>query len=167
MYSTTATGLAPEIVHFNQDNKSGGDDIIIKKRDSHNILRPETVESLYYLYWVTQDEVYREQGWEIFSAFEEHCRVSGSGGYTGLEDVTESNPRRRDKMETFFLGETLKYLLMLFSPNNPLPFESYTLNTEAHAFPISETVTGVPPLLSRGPLLREAQGGLPPVLTQA
>ena len=39
-------------------------------------------------------------------------------------------------METFFVSESLKYLLMIFSEENPFPFDRYVFNTEAHAFPI-------------------------------
>ena len=60
---------------------------VFGRRDSHNLLRPETLESLYYLYWVTGEEGYRDQAWAIFEAIEEHCRVS-RGGYAGLRDVT-------------------------------------------------------------------------------
>lgn len=45
--------------------------------------------------------------------------------------------KRLNKMETFFVSESLKYLLLIFSHENPLPFDSYVFNTEAHAFPIS------------------------------
>lgn len=55
------------------------------------MLRPETLESLYYLYWITREDVYRDQAWEIFEAFEEHCRVD-RGGYAGLADVTDVSP---------------------------------------------------------------------------
>lgn len=34
--------------------------------DRHNLLRPETVESLLYLYRYTKDEKYRKWGWNIF-----------------------------------------------------------------------------------------------------
>lgn len=78
---------------------------------------------------------YREWGWEIFEAFEKHTRVK-SGGYTSLNDVTVVPPQTRDKMETFFLGETLKYLYLLFSDKNVLPLDKYVFNTEAHPFPI-------------------------------
>lgn len=62
--------------------------MITRRRDRHNILRPEALESLYYLYWITREDVYRDQAWAIFEAFEEHCRVD-RGGYAGLEDVTD------------------------------------------------------------------------------
>lgn len=61
---------------------------VFPRRDSHNLLRPETLESLYYLYWITGEEGYRDQAWAIFEAIEEHCRVS-RGGYASLRDVTD------------------------------------------------------------------------------
>ncbi|XP_012072098.1 mannosyl-oligosaccharide 1,2-alpha-mannosidase MNS3 isoform X2 [Jatropha curcas] len=150
MYSVTSTGLAPEIAYFhtkeyseaglNGGNKSSKfiDDIIIKHADRHNLLRPETVESLFVLYRITQDPKYREWGWQIFEAFEKYTKVE-SAGYSSLEDVTMLPPRRRDKMETFYLGETLKYLYLLFGDTNIIPLDKFVFNTEAHPFPIKGT----------------------------
>ncbi|GFS43164.1 alpha-mannosidase 3 [Actinidia rufa] len=165
MYSVTSTGLAPEIAYFNmkghsEEGPDGGNksskyvhDIIIKPADRHNLLRPETVESLFILYRITEDPKYvlifcsvrfscaiivREWGWEIFKAFEKHTKVD-SGGYSSLDDVTTLPPRRRDKMETFFLGETLKYLYLLFGDNTVIPLDEFVFNTEAHPFPIKLT----------------------------
>lgn len=78
---------------------------------------------------------YREWGWQIFQAFEKYTKVD-SGGYSSLDDVTSLPPRRRDKMETFFLGETLKYLYLLFDESNTLPLDKYVFNTEAHPLPV-------------------------------
>ena len=73
--------------------------------DGRNILRPETVESLYIAYRLTGDSIYRAWGWRIFRAFEQHCRVSE--GFVGVEDVQSVPVKHLDKMETFWLGETL------------------------------------------------------------
>ncbi|KAJ9135879.1 hypothetical protein P3X46_033004 [Hevea brasiliensis] len=147
MYSVTSTGLAPEIAYFHtKEYTEGGldggnkgskfvDDIIIKHADRHNLLRPETVESLFVLYRITEDPKYREWGWQIFEAFEKYTKVE-SGGYSSLEDVTELPPRRRDKMETFYLGETLKYLYLLFGDSSIFPLDKFVFNTEAHPLPI-------------------------------
>lgn len=150
MYAVTSTGLAPEIAYFNsegysEDGLDGGNktseyihDIVIKHADRHNLLRPETVESLFILYRITEDIKYREWGWSIFEAFEKYTKID-SGGYTSLDDVTMLPPRRRDKMETFFLGETLKYLYLLFSDSNVIPLTEFVFNTEAHPIPILTT----------------------------
>ncbi|CAN6446386.1 unnamed protein product [Victoria cruziana] len=111
---------------------------MIKPNDRHNLLRPETVESLFVLYRITKDPKYREWGWQIFQDFEKYTKVE-TGGYTSLDDVTTIPPRRRDKMETFFLGETLKYLYLLFGDENVLPLDEFVFNTEAHPLPINWT----------------------------
>lgn len=79
------TGLSAEIAHFNTDNP-GNPDIYVKDADAHNLLRPETVESLFILSRVTKDPIYKDWGWEIFEAFEKHCRVP-TGGYSSLHSV--------------------------------------------------------------------------------
>ncbi|KAL6619573.1 hypothetical protein ACP70R_034712 [Stipagrostis hirtigluma subsp. patula] len=147
MYFVTSTGLAPEIAYFHIEGNTergpdGGNksskyvnDIIIKPLDRHNLLRPETVESLFVLHRITEDPKYREWGWQIFQAFEKYTKVE-SGGYSSLDDVTRVPPPRRDKMETFFLGETLKYLYLLFDESNILPLDKYVFNTEAHPLPV-------------------------------
>ncbi|KAL2930598.1 Mannosyl-oligosaccharide 1 2-alpha-mannosidase MNS3 [Bienertia sinuspersici] len=145
-YFVTSTGLAPEIAYFHVEDYFeegyGGNngskflnDIIIKPADRHNLLRPETVESLFVLYRITEDPKYREWGWQIFEAFEKYTKVD-SGGYTSLDDVTSLPPHKRDKMETFFLGETLKYLYLLFGDSNLVPLDKFVFNTEAHPIPV-------------------------------
>jgi mannosyl-oligosaccharide alpha-1,2-mannosidase len=47
-------------------------------------------------------------------------------------------PAFRDKMESFFLSETLKYFYLLFSDKVIIPFDKYVINTEAHLLPIFE-----------------------------
>ncbi|KAF2178591.1 glycoside hydrolase family 47 protein [Zopfia rhizophila CBS 207.26] len=156
MYRVTATGLAPEIAHFNiydppkmmrqQILSSQGNldvaedadwktDYIIKPADSHNLQRPETVESLFYMWRITGDEIYREWGWEMFDNFVKHTMVEGGGGFTSVNDVTVVPPPSRDNMESFWLAETLKYFYLLFGPNDVLPLDQVVLNTEAHPFP--------------------------------
>eukprot|EP00897_Mesotaenium_endlicherianum_P007513 jgi/Mesen1/6790/ME000035S06171 len=117
-------------------------DIEIKPLDRHNLLRPETVESLLYLYRITGNSIYREWGWRIFESFEKYARVA-SGGYSSLQDVTVVPPPLRDRMETFFLGETLKYLYLLFGSPDVLPLDKYVFNTEAHPFPILGRADGL------------------------
>ncbi|XP_008333817.1 endoplasmic reticulum mannosyl-oligosaccharide 1,2-alpha-mannosidase isoform X2 [Cynoglossus semilaevis] len=136
MYAQMETGLSPEIVHFNMHQGSIRD-IDVKLADRHNLLRPETVESLFYLYRLTKDQKYREWGWEILQSFNKFTKVS-SGGYTSINNVRDPDyPSPRDKMESFFLGETLKYLYLLFSDDPDLiSLDKYVFNTEAHPLPI-------------------------------
>lgn len=136
MYAKMETGLSPEIIHFNTHSGST-QDIDVKIADRHNLLRPETVESLFYLYRFTRNKTYQRWGWEILQSFNKYTRVP-SGGYTSINNVRDPEyPGPRDKMESFFLGETLKYLYLLFSDNLDLiSLDKYVFNTEAHPLPI-------------------------------
>ncbi|XP_034154882.2 mannosidase, alpha, class 1B, member 1b [Pangasianodon hypophthalmus] len=136
MYTQMETGLSPEIVHFNMEAGST-QDVDVKPADRHNLLRPETVESLFYLYRFTKDKKYQTWGWEIFQNFNKYTRVE-TGGYTSINNVRDpKSPSPRDKMESFFLGETLKYFYLLFSDNLDLiNLDTYIFNTEAHPLPI-------------------------------
>ena len=70
-------------------------------------------------------------------AFENHTKLK-NGGYSSINNVMDPvNPDYRDKMESFFLGETLKYLFLLFSDNHDvINLEKWIINTEAHPLPI-------------------------------
>ncbi|KAG0279847.1 mannosyl-oligosaccharide alpha-1,2-mannosidase [Linnemannia exigua] len=146
MYNQTQTGLAPEIVYWvhkksqldgrHEPEHFEGSDFIINNRDGHNWLRPETVESLFYMWRFTGDEKYREWGWKIFEAIETYSKVK-SGGYSSIHDIRRKDHIEfSDKMETFFLAETLKYLYLLFGSNDVFPLDKYVFNTEAHPFPV-------------------------------
>ena len=97
------------------------------------------MESIFVLYRVTKDPVYREWGWNIAQAFEKHSKVE-SGGYTTTGNVNSPNPTKMNKMESFFLAETLKYLFLLFTDDKDiLPLDKWVFNTEAHPLPIWTT----------------------------
>lgn len=76
----------------------------------------------------------REWGWEIFQSIEKYCKTTY--GYGSFPDVTNANATPNDSMESFFVGETLKYLYLLFDPDSAVDLEKHVFNTEAHPLPI-------------------------------
>jgi ER degradation enhancer, mannosidase alpha-like 2 len=90
-------------------------------------LRPEIVESAYYLAHYTHDAEYLAMAREMFGDFVKYCRTDA--GYAALESVVTR--RKKDRMESFVLAETFKYYYLLFAPS-ALAFDGVTLNTEAH-----------------------------------
>ncbi|CAL8990470.1 unnamed protein product [Prunus brigantina] len=125
-YQTTPTKLAGENYYF-----PAGQDMTVGT--SWSILRPETVESLFYLWRLTGNKTYQEWGWNIFQAFEKNSRVDT--GYSGLKDV--SSGEKDNMMQSFFLAETLKYLYLLFSPPSFISLDEWVFNTEAHPLRIA------------------------------
>jgi hypothetical protein len=91
-------------------------------------LRPEAVESAYYLYRLAGRERYLEMGKAMFDAIVEHTRVET--GFTHLRSVLTKE--QDDAMESFFLAETLKYAYLLFAPEHTLKFDEVIFSTEAH-----------------------------------
>jgi mannosidase alpha-like ER degradation enhancer 2 len=91
-------------------------------------LRPEIVESTYYLYHFTGDPEYRQMGKKMFDDFVKYCRTDS--GYAALADVTSK--QQRDEMESFVLAETFKYFYLLFAPPETLQFDKVIFNSEAH-----------------------------------
>jgi hypothetical protein len=91
-------------------------------------LRPEIIESTYYLYHYTKDQEYRQMGETIFNDFVKYCRTDA--GYAALSDIVTK--QQRDEMESFALAETFKYFYLLFAPPETLEFDKIVFNTEAH-----------------------------------
>ncbi|BBB60821.1 hypothetical protein UNDKW_2548 [Undibacterium sp. KW1] len=95
-------------------------------------LRPEIIESAYYLYRTTGDTKYRLMGKEFFEDFVKYCR--SESGYAALKDVRSKE--KDDSMESFLFAETFKYYYLLFAPKSALGFDKITFNTEAHPLQI-------------------------------
>ncbi|TPX34918.1 hypothetical protein SmJEL517_g02598 [Synchytrium microbalum] len=149
-YNTSKTGLGPE--RFTGDN--------LQAETAYYILRPEVIESIFYMWRFTHDPIYREYGRNIVQALITHCK--NEAGFSGLTNV--NNPSSQDDLQqSFFLAETLKYLYLLFTSDDTLPLEDYVLNTEAH--PISIRGRGRranPKTWSPIPFKTKEYGGLEP-----
>ncbi len=91
-------------------------------------LRPEIVESTYYLYRYTKDSKYLLMGEKLWRDFVRHCRTDE--GYAALKSVVTKE--KNDSMQSFLFAETFKYFYLLFSPPDTLDFDKVIFNTEAH-----------------------------------
>lgn len=98
----------------------------------HYVLRPENIESAYYLYAVTGEKKYLRRGKIFLDSLIRFCKTDA--GFAPLESVVTK--RKGDHMESFFLAETLKYLYLLFAPPDTLDFKKVIFNTEAHPLEI-------------------------------
>lgn len=92
-------------------------------------LRPEIVESTYYLYKLTNDPgSYLYMGERLWQDFVEHCRTDDA--YAALKNVMTKE--KADSMQSFLFAETFKYFYLLFAPPETLDFRNVIFNTEAH-----------------------------------
>eukprot|EP00397_Hematodinium_sp_SG-2012_P023144 GEMP01024026.1.p1 GENE.GEMP01024026.1~~GEMP01024026.1.p1 ORF type:complete len:717 (+),score=133.02 GEMP01024026.1:179-2329(+) len=134
MYTSTKTGLAPEIFGFRSRPPEPAK-LFVKQDAKHYLLRPETAESIFYLFYYTGNPKYRRWAGHIIDALEKETK--GPYGYCSIRDVTVSPASKNDEMESFFLAETLKYLYLTLvtSPKEVLDLDHFVFNTEAHPLP--------------------------------
>ena len=134
MYAANPLGMGPEIAYFDgtSSNQWG---VNIHPGDAHSLLRPEYLESLFYLWRLTGNSTYRDWGWDAAMAIQRHARVP-TGGYASVSSVLSTPPQLRDHMESFFLAETLKYLYLLFDDSDTIDLDAWVFNTEAHPLPV-------------------------------
>jgi mannosidase alpha-like ER degradation enhancer 2 len=118
-----ASGVEPERLNYRT----------MQIEDAGYPLRPEIVESTYYLYHFTRDPQYLRMGQELFESFVKHCRTEEA--YAALKSV--ETKEKADEMESFVFAETFKYFYLLFAPPQTLDFKGVIFNTEAH--PIRRT----------------------------
>lgn len=101
--------------------------------DKYYILRPEILETYFYMWRYTHEQKYRDWAWDIVEALEKYCK--SEAGYSGLRNVYI--PAIKDNVQqSFFLAETLKYLYLTFSDDNLISLNDWVFNTEAHPLPI-------------------------------
>ncbi|NWS37939.1 MA1A2 mannosidase, partial [Probosciger aterrimus] len=141
-YDRTTLKLGPEAFKFD----GGVEAVAVRQNEKYYILRPEVIETYWYMWRFTHDPKYRQWGWEAAQAIDKYCRVSG--GFSGVKDVYSSSPTYDDVQQSFFLAETLKYLYLLFSNDDLLPLDNWVFNTEAHPLPVlhlaNTTLSGNP-----------------------
>ncbi|XP_059914975.1 ER degradation-enhancing alpha-mannosidase-like protein 2 [Gadus macrocephalus] len=117
----------------------------VDKREGYP-LRPELIESAMYLFRATGDHVYLQFGLDAIESIEKIAKTPC--GYASVKDLRDH--KLDNRMESFFLAETIKYLYLLFDPAHflhgagedwevggedggcVLGAGGYVFNTEAH-----------------------------------
>ena len=123
-YMWTRFNIEPEEFNFKADTITS----------AYYILRPENLESAFYMYRLTGELKYLWQGKVMVESIIEHCK--NDVGFASLKNVQTFE--KMNSMESFFFGETLKYAYLIFAPEATLDFKKVVLTTEAHPFKIKK-----------------------------
>lgn len=111
-------GIEPEQINF----------VTMKPIDKQYYLRPENLESAYYLYHYTHNPVYLERAKTMFDSIIKYCRTPD--GFANLSNV--ETKKKADQMPSYLFAEVFKYAYLIFSPPSTLDFDHVIFNTEAH-----------------------------------
>ncbi|KAH8045204.1 mannosyl-oligosaccharide 1,2-alpha-mannosidase [Aureococcus anophagefferens] len=113
------------------------------ERDGHEgVLRPEAAEGWWYLSILPgldhMRDKYRAWSWQSFQAIDDLLRAPF--GHASMRDVSKprasASANRLDRMESFWIAETLTYLYLIQEETPSFPLDAYVFNTEAHPFSI-------------------------------
>jgi len=136
MYARTPTGLGAEYTMF-RDESETPNDMYVDPRGCHYLLRPEAIESVYYMHYYTGDPKYRQYAYDMLKSLNKYAR--GPHGYSAIKDVRREDTagNLKGEEESFFFAETLKYIYLTLAPKRgPLDLDKWVFNTEAHPLPI-------------------------------
>lgn len=114
----SAAGIEPEVMDYSNMK------ILYRGYE----LRPEIIESAYYLSHFTKDPRYLAMGRTFYESLVKYCRTEVA--FAALKDVEKKT--QRDDMESFFFAETLKYLFLLYAAPDTINLDTTVFNTEAH-----------------------------------
>ena len=95
-------GLEPESIDYST----------MKVLSPYYMVRPEAIETTYYLWHFTKDKQYYELGKHMFESIEKFCQVEN--GYVQIKDVRTME--KSDALESFFFAETMKYCYLFAAP---------------------------------------------------
>lgn len=108
---------------------------VVSVRDASYLLRPEAIESVFYMWRITGDAVWREAAWTMFRAVV--AATETRLAYSAIRDVNTPpgvETQKKDSTESFWYSETLKYFYLIFEDPGLVSLDEWVLNTEAHPF---------------------------------
>jgi mannosyl-oligosaccharide alpha-1,2-mannosidase len=108
---------------------------ITKMSDRRYILRPEAIESVFIMYRITGEERWRDIGWRMWEAIEALTKTDlANSAVNNVNHGPDEDAGMSDSMESFWLGETLKYFYLLYAEPSVISLDEWVFNTEAHPF---------------------------------
>ncbi|KAI1433899.1 glycoside hydrolase family 47 protein [Xylaria sp. CBS 124048] len=99
-------------------------------QDARYLLRPEAIESVFYMYRITGNAEYQDMAWAMFQAIRKAAETDLA--FSSIESVTVADTVRTNSMQSFWLAETLRYFYLIFSSPDLISLDEYVFNTEAH-----------------------------------
>ncbi|OAA45666.1 Glycoside hydrolase, family 47 [Metarhizium rileyi] len=120
---------------YQEDKFPGGKDKdlpsgFLQVSDAKYMLRPEGIESVFYMWRITGDAIWREAAWRMWEGIVKETETETA--FACIQDASKHGSAKMDSMETFWLAETLKYFYLTFEDESVINLDEWVFNTEAH-----------------------------------
>ncbi|CAG8240687.1 unnamed protein product [Penicillium salamii] len=147
-YNQTLTGIGPDAWGWDPKRVPSDQKAFYEKAGFYinsgaYDLRPEVLESFYYAYRITGNEIYRDWVWNGFKAINATCRTGS--GFDAMSDVNKlGGGSHYDNQESFLFAEVMKYAYLVHADDAPWQVQkgaknAFVFNTEAHPIKVSHT----------------------------
>lgn len=77
------------------------------------------------MYRITGDKALQDAAWRMFTSIDKMTRTEIA--HASIHDVRTLDGKKMDKMESFWLAETLKYFYLIFSEPDVVSLDDYVL----------------------------------------
>ena len=94
-YRRTATRIGPEAFYFTEVEEA----VAVNNMEKYYILRPEVIESYFYLWRLTHDQRFRDYAWSAAQAIARHCRTAN--GFSGIRNTSDIHSAKDDVQQIF------------------------------------------------------------------
>lgn len=143
-YTSSVTGIGPEVFVFKSDN-GGTNGVTIYHEEFYKehgfdysvpsyILRPEVLESVFYAYRSTGDKRWQDLAWAAFNSIKKYCKAPAA--LASISQVNNTQTTQINDSESFLYAELLKYLYLIFDDPDVISLDTFVFNTEAHPFKV-------------------------------
>ncbi|CAG9949731.1 unnamed protein product [Clonostachys rosea f. rosea IK726] len=114
---------------FPSNSESPLPDGFVRAREPGYKLRPEAIESVFYMWRITGDQKWRDAAWRMWEGIVKATETQLA--FASIENVAEQKSEKVDSMETFWLAETLKYFYLIFEDDHVLNLDEWPASLRA------------------------------------
>ncbi|PLW32840.1 hypothetical protein PCASD_13966 [Puccinia coronata f. sp. avenae] len=143
VHETSPSGLGPDeitIINYEASDHNAISTPMNEISNPSHLNRPNTIESIFYMWRLTGNREWQERGWKLFAKWAEASITDV--GFAEIMEVTGDITDDGNKFDGYtgnLSTESLKYFFLLFSDPETFSLDEYVFNVASHPFKIPGT----------------------------
>ncbi|OAV93522.1 hypothetical protein, variant [Puccinia triticina 1-1 BBBD Race 1] len=140
VHETSPGGIGPDeitIINYEGSARQVSSTPMNEISNPSHLNRPNTIESIFYMWRLTGNREWQERGWKLFTRWAEASITEV--GFAEIEDVTDDINDDSNKFDGYtgtLSTESMKYFYLLFSDPETISLDEYVFNVASHPFKI-------------------------------
>lgn len=96
------------------------------------VQHPEVIESLFYAYRITGDQMWKDMAWEAYKKIDHYANTDTA--LAGIKNVNDKSSGLWEQTQVYLYSQIFKYLYLIFSDVEEYSLDKYLFTTEGHIF---------------------------------